>query len=192
MQLPKSRRRLALIAMTALVAVACGSAVEDDRAEPPAASTSDSQASREAGDSTTTTSDAASVIPGLAPVDVYLNLEDRGFTCDGPTSGELYATFTCEDDQGLDTVVIYSPKSDVSAVLQVEVSTFTSAGRALMGFVATAPYEGSMPEEARAWVEGNFDSVRQGEPVTETFGSVRYNLLGAGEARTLEIGQLAP
>ena len=62
----------------------------------------------------------------------------------------------------------------------------------LLGFVATLPYEGTTPEDAKTWVESTIP-VLSGQPDNTqdtVFGGVNYVLRGTPAALTLEMGEL--
>jgi hypothetical protein len=125
-------------------------------------------------------------------VDVYGDLEDRGFTCEGPDPiGEGEVWWTCESsDVGAEYMVeIWGP--DASSVRLVEATVLSydpSATNELvadfLGFVATVPYEGSNPEEAKLWVEENADATRK---VSTEIEGVEYTLAGNATSRILEM-----
>ncbi len=127
------------------------------------------------------------VIPGLAPVDVYGNLEDRGYACGGPELVVGESFWRCEgSDLSAEYVVeIWGP--DGSSVRLVEATAISMDGSpvgvSLLGFVATVPYKGSNPEEAQLWVEENMDAERASTKI----GGVSYSLAGPPAARILEI-----
>ena len=131
-------------------------------------------------------------IPGLFPVDVYGNLENQGFTCEGPDPiGDDEVWWNCERQESMSdyTVEIWGP--DASSVRLVEATVLSfdpSATNELaadfLGYVATVPYEGSNPEEAKLWVEDNADATRR---VSTEISGVSYTLYGTEGSRILEI-----
>jgi hypothetical protein len=131
-------------------------------------------------------------IPGLLPVDVYGNLEYEGLTCEGPNSiGADEVWWTCEgSDLSAEYMVeIRGPDSSnvrlvEATVLSFDPSATEETAADFLGFVATVPYKGSNPEEARLWVEENADTTR---PVSTEIGGVEYVLSGSGDVRILEI-----
>jgi hypothetical protein len=58
--------------------------------------------------------------------------------------------------------------------------------------MASMPYDGATPEEARAWVESTILSLEgtSGDPQQNVFGGVKYVLYGQPKALTLEMGEL--
>ena len=60
-----------------------------------------------------------------------------------------------------------------------------------LGYVATIPYTGAVPEEARTWVEATAPMIASEDDEKETvFSDVTYRLSGPSNFVTLEIGQL--
>jgi len=128
-------------------------------------------------------------IPGLLPVDVYASLEDRGFSCGGPEpigdAGEVW--WVCEgSDLSADYVVeVWGP--DGSSVRLVEATAISldssPVDESLLAFVATVPYHGSNPEEAKLWIEESIDAGRASTEI----GGVSYELAGPPTGRILTI-----
>jgi len=161
-----------VLAVVVVLIVGCG---EDD---PEAAPVTTEQVTA----TTATTEQEQEVIPGLAPVDVYGNLEDRGWECDGPISREPLDAFDCFLDGSLAQVTITTTSGGDVIGLFGEV--YDPVDYEWLAFLATAPYEGSEPDAARAWVEENV-AAGSGE---ETFGGVTYRLESSAEFRRLVIG----
>lgn len=111
----------------------------------------------------------ANIIPGLAPVDIYLSLEEKGFK----TNKDFKSTGTemlCQMASGASLLFasIKCPPFAVSEVLAVDaVAESTQLGdsepREFLGFIATAPYDGANPVKARTWLNNNFGSNAQTE-----------------------------
>jgi hypothetical protein len=130
-------------------------------------------------------------IPGLTPQDVYLNLEDRGFKCSEPElmGSDNEVRWTCEkqEPQGEYSVEINSKDANSVRFVEARVSSneptrADALARDFLGYVATIPYEGAQPEEAKAWVEQHV-----GSKVSAEFGGVSYTLGGKAGRRFLEL-----
>lgn len=144
-----------------------------------------------------THSHAAEIIPGLEPVDVYLNLEKKGFTTT-KHFGQSQNTFVCEleEDDCSYTVTAYTPAGSASTVKTVQVmaqwfgpgdDAATEKLKPFMSFAATFPYEGATPEQAKRWVEANL-----GKEVSATFAAgVKFELFSKARTRLLRIS-MAP
>lgn len=111
----------------------------------------------------------AEVIPGLAPVDIYLNLEAKGFTTEkqfAVATGKDWTEFTCtmEDGTCRFTAIIYIPKGQTSQVagvlglvqnLRGDESRMNSLSAPFLSYLATLPYTGSEPVAAKIWAAGS-------------------------------------
>jgi hypothetical protein len=62
----------------------------------------------------------------------------------------------------------------------------------LLSFVATLPYDGASPEDARQWVENTIPtlSAKPDDAQEAVFGGVKFVLSGPPTALTLEMGEL--
>ena len=121
---------------------------------------------------------AQHVIPGLNPVDVYLNLEQRGFTVTKDFSGGS-AIWTCAQkwpSVDLTADVIGSSATEVTMVRAMVmadgVEKTALAGRDFVAMVASVPYDGAQPQVARDWVVSNYDQ----DSSTTTIGGARFTL----------------
>lgn len=108
-------------------------------------------------------------IPGLAPVDVYGNLEDEGWACDGPNTGELYVSWVCDLPGTLAVVEIFS--TNASDVVSVEASTFDASEWPWLEYVATPPLRRRRPGRG-AGVAGRQRTRR--EPGQSTGDDLRW------------------
>lgn len=141
---------------------------------------------------------ASANIPGLSPVDVTRNLEDRQFDCGDFNKVNDYYNWTCTyttdqftaqvDFTGLTVDTVDWISATVAQLSEVS----DEVAAPILGFVATMPYEGAEPETARAWVETTLPTLtgEVGEAATNTIGGVPYKLYGPPTARTLELGEL--
>src|SRR5215212_8670026 len=133
-------------------------------------------------------------IPGLTPQDVYLSLENRGFTCSEPElmQPEDEVRWTCERQGTKGRYLVEISSKDANSVRLLKawvISHERARADALagdfLGYVATVPYEGAQPEKAKAWVEQNVGSKASAE-----FGGVSYTLGGKADRRFLELEKL--
>lgn len=145
--------------------------------------------------------DAAIVgqLPGLSPVNITVGLEEQKFTCTAVKKGTVSYERTCT--RGLPSVnliQVFISGRESSIVDFIEISVLQNenpenkTSHEVLGFIATMPYDGSTPEEARAWVESIIPAV-SGNPggTQETaFGDVKYILHGSVTNLTLQIGEL--
>src|SRR5829696_4478125 len=133
-------------------------------------------------------------IPGLTPQDVYLSLENRGFTCSEPEvmGHENDVRWTCErqDAKGRYLVEINSKDANSVRLLKAwvispERARADALAQDFLGYVARVPYEGAQPEEAKAWVEQSVGSKASAE-----FGGVSYTLAAKADRRFLKLEKL--
>jgi hypothetical protein len=135
-------------------------------------------------------------IPGLTPQDVYLSLENRGFTCSEPEvmGHENDVRWTCERQEAKGRYLVEINSKDANSVRLLKawvISPREPPARAdalaqdFLGYVARVPYEGAQPEEAKAWVE---QSV--GSKASAKFGGVSYTLAAKAGRRFLKLEKL--
>lgn len=131
-------------------------------------------------------------LPGLQAADIKVSLEDRDFTCTQANKSTVadYYYWDCK----LDTADYYVEVNiyggslltvDHISAVAVNYAYADDLLAAILGFVATVPYDGAEPERARAWVETNFYNAETYESV---FGGVQYALYGPSRGRELTIG----
>ena len=138
-------------------------------------------------------------LPGLSPVNVTVNLEGQKFTCTQVKKGVLYYERTCikgVPSVNLLQVVISGREPFIVDFIETSVLQYTDPDNKiateLLSFMATMPYDGATPEEAKAWVETTIPGL-SGKPDDAqemTFGGVKYVLSGPPTALILEIGEL--
>jgi hypothetical protein len=144
--------------------------------------------------------EAIGKLSGLSPVDVTVNLEQRGFTCTSVDKGVVYYERTCKREEPsiyLFYVVVSGREPFIVDFIETSVLQFTNPdvkiASPLMGFMATMPYDGATPEDARAWVENTMPALtgKPGDAKEMMFGGVKYLLGGSPPtAFTLEMGEL--
>jgi len=138
---------------------------------------------------------ATPTLPGIAPPDIYLNLEKEpyGFQFGDWQWGKNIHS-KCGQSWDTDTAAVLTTciyTDDVNHVVWIEadVSGFSlDAANWLLPYVATAPFEGNNPKKAAQWVKDNWRKVRKGKPRETVIGPAKFVLLGDGEVQvTLEI-----
>lgn len=134
----------------------------------------------------------ADTIPGLMPADVYLSLEEKGFTTDKQYNVEG-SRFMCRRDEGGCTWSgqIYAPKGNSTKISVIvglmqnqtgEPAKTTEWSKPFLTYMASLPYEGSTPAEAAAWVGANI-----GKNAEKQFGPVKMQLFSEGDSRMVRI-----
>lgn len=133
-------------------------------------------------------------LPGLEASTVYLPLEAQGFqrqgssTVDDPAYGIVnWWDYVRERDGVRWSVTMFGKGTRVASIQAVSVCTDptrsgTEAGKWLLGFVSTAPYDGSSPAKARAWVERYL-----GRQTETSIGGVRFELSGRAQTVILHM-----
>ena len=136
---------------------------------------------------------APDVIVGFVVANVTMNLERRGFRCEGPRQLQTLASWTCRGSQGAEVeflvdVLGASPtrvRSINASVIQSQAQPSDAIAAEFLGFVATVPYTDAEPQRAREWVAANIAR----SDATMTIGTARFTLSKAqtGRAHTLDI-----
>jgi hypothetical protein len=138
-------------------------------------------------------------LPGLSPVNVTVNLEGQKFTCTQVKKGAVYYERTCikgVPSVNLLQVVISGREPFVVDFIEASVLQYTDPDNKiateLLSFMATMPYDGATPEDARKWVERTIPTLSGKPDDTQemVFGGVKYVLYGPPTALTLEMGEL--
>jgi hypothetical protein len=137
-------------------------------------------------------------LPGLMPADVTVNLEQRGLTCSSAEAtfdGGFVWSCSREAYDVLLYVDVYSSSLVTVDMIDASVIFYSSADDDLasqfLGFIATMPYDGAQPLDAREWVETTLPTIRVAGDVREiTIGGVDFILFGMPTARSLEMGML--
>ena len=133
-------------------------------------------------------------IPGLTPQDVYLSLENRGFTCSEPVvmGHENDVRWTCERQEAKGRYLVEINSKDANSVrflkawvIADDPARADALAQDFLGYIARVPYAGAQPEEAKAWVE---QSV--GSKASAKFGGVSYTLAAKAGRRFLGLEKL--
>jgi len=123
------------------------------------------------------------VIPGIMPVDVYLNLEQKGFQTAKEFSPCCTWISTKGDYPSALSVEVYG--SNASSVRRINGNDnhFNSLSSPFLEKLATLKYDGADPEKASAWVKKNISKNAKTK-----FGSVTFEIKKwTTSARTLSI-----
>jgi hypothetical protein len=199
-QLPRRNKVIAIAAVLALAAVA--SAISPTRSPPVSSEPSGLVAAAtataypaplpigsEAEGATSSPDSTPAIIPGLSAAQVRTMLVGRGMIC-GPTEAGDGDGVVYECDDGDDVVLVRSRADGIYYIDTTAVSFATDpvAGQNLISFIASLPFDRTMPSEARQWVANN---IREGGEFTT--GSVYLLMYPADDGRVLELyrsGQL--
>lgn len=134
-------------------------------------------------------------IPGLAPADITVSLEEQGFVCEDVEfhkAGDLFPTDryyrVCNYEFQGEAVIVEIYGYELFSVDQVLVGGVGDSAllTIILGYVATLPYDGADPTAARAWVESAVALVAEGRQ-SKDFGGVQFEVSGTEFFKSLEI-----
>lgn len=135
-------------------------------------------------------------IPGLTAADIKLNLKDKGFACSGPDSLVDLVEWVCEDKTNSYqyTVEIVGESAFKIYVVTATAVNFTGQGVTdqdiqFLAYIASMPYEGAQPQEAKDWVLNGKFSYSDNEKLgmEKIFEPVRYFISGTGSLSILQM-----
>ena len=128
---------------------------------------------------------AVETIPGIAAVDLHGNLTDRGFSLDKDL-GSSMSTWTCEQRTSsyLYEATVYgrgpTEITRISAMVQdYSTGNLDAMAAEFLGFIATMPYDGASPAQARSWVESNVN-----RNTSTVIGGVKFEIFGNKDGST--------
>jgi hypothetical protein len=139
------------------------------------------------------------LLPGLSAVNVTVNLEGQEFTCTAVRKVGDHYERTCLKglrSESLFQVVIFGREPFVVDLIETSVlqakEPDNNVAAPLLRFMASLPYDGAIPEDAKAWVESTIPMLSgQPDDAKETmFGGVKYVLSGPPKALVLAMGEL--
>ena len=152
-----------------------------------------------ADEASTSTPSVTGRLAGLAPMNVTVNLEQRNFICTVVKKGPVYYERTCTKglpEVNLTQVVISGRETSIIDFIETSVYQKKNpdpmiAGE-ILGFIASMPYEGAVPKDAKLWVESTIPALglTPGHSQEASFGGVKYVLHGSLTKLILEIGEL--
>ena len=141
-------------------------------------------------------SGAVGRVPGLSPVNVTVGLEGQSFTCTAVKKVGSYHQRTCLKGLASETLyqVVISGREPffvdfIDASVKQAKKPESKIATAFLGFIASLPYDGSTPDQARAWIESTVPASGRDAQEME-LGGVKYILSGPPEALVLEMGEL--
>lgn len=122
-------------------------------------------------------------IRGLAPVDVYLNMEKQGFTTTKNLGTESGNFWDCKMSQnGVDYQVnIYSSNNslveNVKATAMLTSATGIAQTKQFFIYISSLPYDNSDPGQASEWIDDNFDN----DKATKIIGDAKFTIFVPSE-----------
>lgn len=132
-------------------------------------------------------------IPGLEPVDVYLNLEKQGFTTTKFLDSEYGNSWVSKMNIANIDYTVNTFSNDINSVETVRASASVTPPKKIIAtqdffkMISTLPYENSKPQEASIWIENNFDN----DKATIEINGVRFTIHAPSNlGRMLDIEKL--
>jgi hypothetical protein len=157
----KLTKRLLLCLTICSITVSCG----------------DNSTKSDSGESTNTSESEPKYINGLTPAAIYVPLEEKGFKIDKQFAGEDFFV-NCSLTNSATSAVLRIASMGNTKVVEVKASfTDFSAEETdrlaaqFLGFIATAPYEGSDSDKARQWGVDNIS-----KNATTEIGGVTFEI----------------
>lgn len=128
-----------------------------------------------------TSDTTATYIPGLQPVDVYLNFEKQGFETKKSLGGDYGSSWVSTSSEiGIDyTVEVYSEKDitkvssvKATALLNGSVEKDITAVKPFIKYASSLPYTNADPSKAAQWIEDNFNN----DKASTVIGGVKFEI----------------
>ncbi len=116
-------------------------------------------------------------LPGLAPVDIYLNMENQGFTTEKNLGGEYGSSWICKNVSGginYEVSIFSTSTMDVESVTATAMNTDgdPAASLSFIKYVSSTPVDGVDRDAVLSWIEKNFNT----DKAEYESGDVRYTI----------------
>lgn len=141
-------------------------------------------------------------LPGLSPDEIKINMEKRGFECDleyEAIPSDPYYKWNCRKETSLELMLVDYWSTSITTVdlVRASINQFgipdDNISINFLALMATLPYDGSNPEQARDWVASNLPTIKSaGDVIEMEIGDVKFQLYGIPSARSLKIGDDLP
>lgn len=148
---------------------------------------------------TNTPEPEGNVITGVTPAYLQVMLEEQNFECEvvyAPTDTDPYYKWECrrEDSSKSLLLEIWSTSFGFINLVRTRIIQYgtpeDNVAINYLGFIATLPYDGSNPQQAREWIEETLPTLTGDGDVRETtIGGVRFSLYGNDQNISLKIGE---
>ena len=134
---------------------------------------------------------SAAGIPGMSPVDIYLDLEKKGYTIDKqylPNEGTMY---NCDLKEFAVTYSVRIFKNEKDLVEEVKIAASLtgqdnkniSAVKPFIKYISTVPYEGSNTAKITQWIEDNFNK----DGASIVIGKAKFTISGNKFSKVVQI-----
>ncbi len=129
-------------------------------------------------------------VPGITPVDVYLNYTKLGFKLTKISNSGGYL-WTCKEVTDDHTFIVEIYSSDINSVTSIRATAINhdpeqdtdDVAKDFLGHVATTPFDGNQPAKMRDWVKNNM-----GRTGKLSGGDVKIEMIAKPSVRILIIG----
>lgn len=125
------------------------------------------------------TVDPEKFIKGLAPVDVYLNMEKQGFTTVKQFDGEFGNSWISSKNYAGIDYKVETVSSNINKVESIRGTAMIDAARKKINatqqffiYLSSLPYENSDPIKAGQWIKANFNN----DKATTIIGDVKFTM----------------
>lgn len=116
-------------------------------------------------------------LPGLTAADVHMNLTNKGFTLDKRFGGG-FIEYTCKKKNSESEIIVEAYGRSASQIRYIEVTVLNYSqyntndiSKWVCSYIATLPYEGSNPTQARDWVLRNISKT-----TSTIMGKVKFEI----------------
>jgi len=148
---------------------------------------------------TNTTEIDSNIMSGVTPAYLQVLLEEKNFNCEivyAPISTDPYYKWECRKEYFSKSILL-----EIWSLSIINISTIRtriiqygtwddSVAINYLGFIATIPYDGSNPQQARNWVENTLPTLTGDGDVREvTIGDIKFRLYGNDQNISLKIGE---
>lgn len=130
-------------------------------------------------------------IDGMSPVDIYLDLEKKGFKIDKKHDSEIGTFYYCDKNDFAITynVTIFENIDDkveqikISAALTGQENKKIIAVKPFLKYISTVPYDGSDTAKITKWVDDNFN--KDGDSIV--IGQAKFSIHGGKFSKVIVI-----
>lgn len=130
-------------------------------------------------------------IQGMSPVDIYLDLEKKGYTIDKqyiPKEGTLY-NCTKKELALTYNVTIFKNNSDLVEEVKIAASLTGQDNKKILAvkpflkYISTVSYEGSDAAKITQWIEDNFNK----DGASTVIGKAKFTLSGNKFSKVIQV-----
>jgi len=148
---------------------------------------------------TNTPEPESNVMHGVSTGYIQVMLEEVNFDCEvvyAPTSTDPYYKWECTREDLTKSMILemWSPSFEFISLIRTRIIQYGTPDDSVainyLGFIATLPYDGSNPQQAKEWVENALPTLTGDGDVQETIiGGIRFSLYGNEQNISMKIGE---